>query len=107
VVRSQEMRLDRKDVEILSLLRADARMPLKEIASKVALSVPAVKARVKRMRELGVIKAFTAVIDPSKIAERVRVYIMCKIPVPCGLIPMVRFSPLRLVPSFLRRYGAQ
>jgi hypothetical protein len=27
--------------------------------------------------------------------------------VPCGLIPMVRFSPLRLVPGFLRCYGAQ
>jgi intein-encoded DNA endonuclease-like protein len=26
---------------------------------------------------------------------------------PCGLIPGVRFSPLRLVPGFLRRYGAQ
>jgi hypothetical protein len=26
---------------------------------------------------------------------------------PCGLILMVRFSPLRLVPGFLRRYGAQ
>jgi tetratricopeptide (TPR) repeat protein len=27
--------------------------------------------------------------------------------VPCGLIPGVRFSPLRLGPSFLRRYGVQ
>jgi hypothetical protein len=26
---------------------------------------------------------------------------------PCGLILMVRFSPLCLVPGFLRRYGAQ
>jgi Lrp/AsnC family leucine-responsive transcriptional regulator len=81
VVRTQELRLDRKDVEILSLLREDARAPLKDIASKIALSIPAVKARVERMRELGIIKGFTVVIDPSKIAERVRVYIMCKIPV--------------------------
>jgi putative ABC transport system ATP-binding protein len=26
---------------------------------------------------------------------------------PCGLIPGVRFSPLRLGPGFLRRYGSQ
>jgi len=81
VVRSQELRLDRKDVEILNLLRVDGRAPLKNIASKVVLSVPAVKARVERMRELGVIKGFTVVIDSSKIAERVGVFIMCKIPI--------------------------
>jgi DNA-binding Lrp family transcriptional regulator len=78
VVRSQELRLDRKDVEILSLLREDARTSLKDIASKVALSIPAVKARIERMRELGVIEGFTAIIDPSRIAERVRAIIMCR-----------------------------
>jgi len=34
-------------------------------------------------------------------------YIKIHFVVPCGLIPMVRFSPLRLVPGFLRCYGAQ
>jgi len=40
-------------------------------------------------------------------AREGKLLIMLSANVPCGLIPMVRFSPLRLVPGFLRRYGSQ
>jgi len=80
VARGLRLRLDRKDVEILRALQEDARIPLKELALKVGLSIPSIRNRIDKLLELGVIKKFTVVIDSSRIAERVRALILCKVP---------------------------
>jgi len=59
--------MDPIDQRIVALLVADARASYAEIGSKVALSAPAVKRRVDRLRSIGVIKGFTAVIDPAAV----------------------------------------
>jgi DNA-binding Lrp family transcriptional regulator len=59
--------MDPVDQRIIALLVADARASYAEIGSKVALSAPAVKRRVDRLRASGVIKGFTAVIDPAAV----------------------------------------
>jgi DNA-binding Lrp family transcriptional regulator len=59
--------MDAVDQRIIALLVADARASFAEIGSKVALSAPAVKRRVDRLRSSGVIKGFTAVIDPAAV----------------------------------------
>jgi DNA-binding Lrp family transcriptional regulator len=59
--------MDPIDQRIIALLVADARASYAEIGSKVALSAPAVKRRVDRLRSSGVIKGFTAVIDPAAV----------------------------------------
>ena len=59
--------MDAVDQRIIALLVADARASYAEIGSKVALSAPAVKRRVDRLRSSGVIKGFTAVIDPAAV----------------------------------------
>jgi len=59
--------MDAVDQRIVALLVADARASYAEIGSKVALSAPAVKRRVDRLRSSGVIKGFTAVIDPAAV----------------------------------------
>ena len=74
------LKLDRIDVEVLRTLQENARIPLKELASKVGLSIPAVRARIDRLVDLGVIKGFTVIVDPSRITERVRALILCKVP---------------------------
>ena len=74
----RSLKLDRKDVEILRVLQRDGRAQLKEIARSASLSIPAVKARIRRLRELGVIRGFSVIIDPAKIAERVRSIICCR-----------------------------
>lgn len=55
------------DQRIIALLVADARSSYAEIGAKVALSAPAVKRRVDRLRSSGVIKGFTTVIEPSAV----------------------------------------
>ncbi|MBG0560637.1 Lrp/AsnC family transcriptional regulator [Actinoplanes aureus] len=61
------MQMDVVDQRIIALLVADARASYAEIGAKVSLSAPAVKRRVDRLRSTGVIKGFTAVIEPSAV----------------------------------------
>jgi DNA-binding Lrp family transcriptional regulator len=59
--------MDDVDRRIVALLAADARASYAEIGSQVALSAPAVKRRVDRLRSSGVIRGFTAVLDPAAL----------------------------------------
>ena len=61
------MQIDATDQRIIALLVSDARSSFAEIGAKVSLSAPAVKRRVDRLRSSGVIKGFTAVIDPAAV----------------------------------------
>lgn len=61
------MQLDQTDKQIIAALSADARASFAEIGQRVALSPPAVKRRVDRLRAAGVIRGFTAVIDQSAV----------------------------------------
>ena len=57
------MELDRTDQQIVALLRENARRSFQDIGSRVALSAPAVKRRVDRLEEAGVIQGYSAVLD--------------------------------------------
>ena len=59
--------MDPVDQRIVALLVADARASYADIGAKVSLSAPAVKRRVDRLRATGVIKGFTAVIEPAAL----------------------------------------
>jgi DNA-binding Lrp family transcriptional regulator len=61
------LRLDDVDQRILALLQEDARASYAEIGAIVSLSAPAVKRRVDRLRSAGVIRGYTAVIDPGAV----------------------------------------
>lgn len=61
------MQLDGVDQRIIAALVSDARTTYAEIGQAVSLSAPAVKRRVDRLRSVGVIKGFTAVVDPKAV----------------------------------------
>jgi DNA-binding Lrp family transcriptional regulator len=61
------LRLDPIDQRIIALLQEDARSSYAEIGERVALSAPAVKRRVDRLRSSGVIRGYTALIDPGAV----------------------------------------
>jgi Lrp/AsnC family leucine-responsive transcriptional regulator len=62
--------MDPIDREILALLVEDARRTYDDIAGRVALSAPAVKRRVDRLRQRGALRGFTAVIDHAALGDR-------------------------------------
>jgi DNA-binding Lrp family transcriptional regulator len=61
--------LDGTDREIVALLREDARRTLSDIGKRVSLSAPAVKRRIDRLEQLGVIVGYTAVVDEAKVGR--------------------------------------
>ncbi|WP_132111596.1 Lrp/AsnC family transcriptional regulator [Actinocrispum wychmicini] len=59
--------MDSIDQRIVSELVADARSSYAEIGKVVGLSAPAVKRRVDRLLDRGVLRGFTAVVDPEAL----------------------------------------
>ena len=59
--------LDAFDYRILERWQHDTRIPAKAIADAIGLSAAAVQRRLKRLRELGVIRREVAELDPRKI----------------------------------------
>jgi DNA-binding Lrp family transcriptional regulator len=68
-------RLDNSDERILTELAEHARATFAEIGQKVNLSAPAVKRRVDRMLEAGVIKGFTTVVDRNALGWNTEAYV--------------------------------
>lgn len=66
--------LDGTDLEIIDLLVAEARRSLADIGKVVGLSAPAVKRRVARLLQLGVITGFTATVDNEKLGRPIEAF---------------------------------
>jgi Lrp/AsnC family leucine-responsive transcriptional regulator len=66
-VRIQNDLLDAKNIALLRLLRDDPRRPISELARRVGMSGPAVRERVQRLEEAGVIRGYRLDIDPQAI----------------------------------------
>jgi DNA-binding Lrp family transcriptional regulator len=65
--RGESLQIDGVDQRIIASLVADARASYAEIGARVSLSAPAVKRRVDRLRGAGVLRGFTAVVDPAAV----------------------------------------
>jgi DNA-binding Lrp family transcriptional regulator len=57
--------MDPIDHRIVALLRERGRRSFQDIGRHVSLSAPAVKRRVDRLEQAGVIRGYTAVVDPA------------------------------------------
>jgi DNA-binding Lrp family transcriptional regulator len=57
--------MDEIDERIVALLRENARRSYEDIGGRVSLSAPAVKRRVDRLEADGVIRGYTATIEPT------------------------------------------
>jgi len=67
--------LKQLDLDILALLQDDARLSLSEIAERIGSSVPTVSEHVKKMEADGVIRDYSAIIDPLSAGLDVAAFI--------------------------------
>ncbi|MBX8643158.1 MAG: Lrp/AsnC family transcriptional regulator [Thermoplasmata archaeon] len=58
--------LDLLDVNIIRELQADARISYRALARKLGVSVTTVSGRVRRMKDTGLIRSFTIIVNPEK-----------------------------------------
>ncbi|NPC91570.1 Lrp/AsnC family transcriptional regulator [Bacillus sp. WMMC1349] len=61
------MKLDDLDLKIITELKKDSRLSMRELGRKINLSAPSVTERVRRLESFGVIKQYTLNIDYSKV----------------------------------------
>ena len=66
--------LDAIDYQILELLRMNARRTFGDIGQRVGLSAPAVKRRIDRLEDSGVIRAYTTVVDDGKLGRSLEAF---------------------------------
>lgn len=72
--------LDRIDHEILGILRDDGRIGWSELGARVHLSPNAAAERVRRLLRSGVIRRFTAEVDPAAFGRTLEAVIDVRVP---------------------------
>lgn len=67
--------LDKIDEKIIELMQENARISIKDIASQVFLSSPAVTARIERLEKNGVIEGYHAKINAEALGYQIKAFI--------------------------------
>lgn len=70
--------IDEIDRHIIEALSQDARLSVKELAQRVALSSPSVSERLKRLEERGVIRGFTLDLDAKALGYSLQAIVRIK-----------------------------
>lgn len=72
--------MDTLDQKIISLLKKNARITIKDMADKVCLTSPAVAARIKKLEETGVIRGYTVLLSSAYTHNTVSAIISINVP---------------------------
>jgi Lrp/AsnC family transcriptional regulator, leucine-responsive regulatory protein len=86
-LKSEKLLLDGLNVKLLRLLREDPRIAVSELARHVGMSAPAVRERVQRLEEAGVIAGYRLELDPRALGYPIAVFVRVR-PMP-GRLPKI------------------
>ncbi len=67
--------MDEIDIKILKLLQEDSRISYTDLSGNVGISETAVRRRVKKLQDEGIITKFTIKIDPEKLGKGVTAFV--------------------------------
>ena len=68
--------LDKKDLQILDLLKVDAKLTTQQISKKTLIPITTVHNRIKKLEKQGVIKGYTVVLDHKKLGKGVTAFVL-------------------------------
>ena len=86
-LRSSDLLLDVRNVELLRLLCADPRMAVSALARKVGMSAPATRERIRRLEGAQLIKGYRLDLDPRALGFPVAAFVRIR-PMP-GKLPKI------------------
>lgn len=72
----QMEKMDEIDFEIIKLLQDDSRMSFNKVARTLGISVGTAYNRIKSLERMGVLKGYTALVDPAKIGYGITAIIL-------------------------------
>jgi Lrp/AsnC family leucine-responsive transcriptional regulator len=81
----QELLRDHRNIELLRLLRDDPRLSTSELARRVGMSAPAVRERILRLEDTGIIRGYRLELDPAALGYPVAAFVRVR-PAP-GQLP--------------------
>ncbi|AFL95585.1 transcription regulator, AsnC family 6 [Thermococcus cleftensis] len=70
--------LDETDRKILAILQKNSRTPLREISKEVGLAESTVYERIKKLKDRGIIRKFTVILDPESLGFKILAFILIK-----------------------------
>jgi Lrp/AsnC family transcriptional regulator, leucine-responsive regulatory protein len=73
------VKLDEKDLAILTVIQADSKLSAKQIAKKVGAPLTTVFAKMKRMEEQGIIKGYRAIVAAEKLGAGTSAFILASV----------------------------
>jgi Lrp/AsnC family transcriptional regulator, leucine-responsive regulatory protein len=80
-----EMLRDARNLALLRLIRDDPRITISELARRIEMSAPAVRERVLKLEEAGVIRGYRVDLDPAALGYPVAAFVRVR-PMP-GQLP--------------------
>jgi Lrp/AsnC family transcriptional regulator, leucine-responsive regulatory protein len=72
---NQRLLADRKNLELLRLLQKRPRAPISELARRIGMSSPAVKERVLRLQESGILEGYRLELNPKELGYQVMAFV--------------------------------
>ena len=74
--------MDDIDKKILKRLQENARVTISVLSSEISLSMPAISERLRKLEAAGVIKQYTAILDPALVDKQLMAIIFLSIDSP-------------------------
>lgn len=90
-LRVSELLLDKRNVELLGFLRVDPRLSISELARRVGMSAPAVRERILRLEEAGVIRGYHLELDAKELGYPISAYVRVR-PAPGQLLKIAELA---------------
>lgn len=75
VLQRPDLLRDERNVELLTLLRDNPRLGISALARRVGMSAPAVRERILRLEEAGVVRGYRLELDPVSLGYPVSAYV--------------------------------
>jgi len=97
-LQATENEIDAVDMRLLRILHEDARTSIADLARDLSMSSPSVSERLRRLKESGVIRAFTIELDPKLLGYGLSFYIRIR-PLPGQLQKVV--SVIRAIEAII------
>src|SRR5437016_11447288 len=86
-----DLLLDTRNVELLRLLSGDPRMSASELARRIGMSAPAVRERIQRLEEAGIIKGYRLDIDARALGYPIAAFVRIR-PMPGQLAKIAELA---------------
>jgi Lrp/AsnC family leucine-responsive transcriptional regulator len=86
-LRNGELLRDPRNLSLLRLLRDDPRMMIAELARRIEMSAPAVRERLEKLEEAGIVRGYRLELDPAALGYPVTAFVRVR-PMP-GQLPKI------------------